>query len=96
MLVIETNISYDNGEFKDHQNRIIEVDSWEEYVDNFEKRFSKNYAGTMWGRNFRNSELIENLKYDNFHLSCDLINDRYKTKKLAYLLDEHYTLKLEI
>ena len=94
MLVIETNISYENGikEFCDHQSRIVIVDSWDEYVETYINQKSTSYIGTMSGRNFSKMSKILNLEYDDFHLSCDVDNGFMISKKLAYKAPDEFGL----
>lgn len=92
MLVIETNISYDNlGDFCDHQSRVIEVESWEKYIESYTNNSPKKFNGTMCGYNFFNNYKMSGLQYDEYHLCCDFDNG---TKKLAYRLQDEFELKL--
>jgi len=87
--VIETNLSVDReNTIKDYQSRVIEVESWEDYVQ--EIKYSKaiyrsSIIGSLHGNTIQSDSKIENLTYDDFHLICDVIN-RYgiMSKKLAY------------
>ncbi len=94
MQVIETNISSDfEWCIRDYQSRVIEVPSWQEYIDLF-----TNYDGTVNGKDYKTSShmygsvlpsncKIMNLKYDTYHLSCKLVSfDETYTMKLAYLV----------
>ena len=88
--IIETNLSMSDMIVMDHQNRVVEASSWEDYCNAFE-----NYNGymvdfksltSMFGSTIPRGVGVYNLKYDDFHLSCDVIKTgRYTTKKLAYL-----------
>jgi len=78
------------GIIKDHQSRIVEANSWKDYTDAFD-----NYDGrsvefksltSMIGNTLPREEHIYNLEYDDFHLSCNLSNGMFGTKKLAYLI----------
>lgn len=98
VYVIETNLSMNVDKIADHQSRVIEVPSWEEYCAMFE-----NYDGQtcsigksltqMIGNNINAHRIIENLEYDGFHLSCDMVWDNElfyldsRTKHLAYLCE---------
>lgn len=42
----------------------------------------------MIGNTIPKSVDISNLIYDEYHLSCDIWNGMFKTKKLAYLVAE--------
>ena len=88
--IIETNLSMSDMIVMDHQNRVVEASSWEDYCNAF-----KNYNGdtvefksltSMFGSTIPREAGVYNLKYDDFHLSCDVIKaGRYTAKKLAYL-----------
>jgi hypothetical protein len=84
--IIETNLSIGNeNEIIDHQSRVIEVDSWDKFVNEIKDSKSIDRQGTLWGLTLPRQCRIENLKYDDFHLSCDVYTDK-KQKKLAYLI----------
>ena len=87
--VIETNLSIDGeNTFKDHQSRVIEVESWENYIE--EIRTSKTVVrnsilGNLCGATILHNAKVENLIYDDFHLDCDIVNGLgIKSKKLAF------------
>jgi hypothetical protein len=96
MKIVETNIIYEGLTFHDHQTRILEVPSWEEYCDLY-----RNYNGTPVGDKYncvfngmsgfvlpKNAEIIE-LKIDDFHLTCDLnLWNGTPHYKLAYVIDD--------
>jgi hypothetical protein len=86
--VIETNLSFwDKDEISDYQSRIIEVESWEDFVNEIKEGKSVDRKGTLWGLTLPRICKIENFKYDEKHLSCDVItSDDFKRKKLAYLV----------
>lgn len=86
--VIETNLSLHlNDEIIDHQSRVIEVESWEEFVSEIKEGRTVNRDGTMYGTSVPRQSRIENFKSDDFHLSCDIYNYAdIKTKKFAYLI----------
>lgn len=89
--IIETNLSLTRkGQIKDHQARIVEAESWDDYVESFQ-----NYDGrtvefksltSMIGNSINKELHLYNLEYDDFHLSCNLSNDMFGTKHLAYLI----------
>ncbi len=91
--IIETNLSMSkSGAIKDHQSRIVEVNSWEEYCKAFNE-----YDGSvvefksltnMVGNTIPKEVKLYCLEYDEFHLSCNIWNGMFGTKKLAYLIDE--------
>lgn len=95
--IIETNIITDGNEIKDHQSRIIEANSWEEYIQAF-----ANYDGksvefksltSMIGCTINRELEITDIKYDDFHLSCRLSNSMFTNKHLAYLVKQHISIQ---
>lgn len=88
--LIETNISLNsNGELADHQSRVIEVDSWDKYMNDLKECKPVHYDGTMVGFTVPRQSQIENLKYDKSHASCTVTN--YcgdKTLKLVYKINK--------
>lgn len=90
--VIETNLSLNKTEtIKDHQSRVVEVNSWEDYCKAFEEYDGKpvefKSITNMTGNSIPREMAVLNLEYDDFHLSCDVWDGLYMTKKLAYLWD---------
>ena len=100
MKIVETNISYSSKRLEDHQSRVLEVPSWEEYCDLY-----RNYTGEAIRdedvnyKNVYNTFLrgcllpkratIKNLKIDNFHLTCDMnLWNGTPHYKLAYILEK--------
>ena len=87
--VIETNLSIDNeNTIKDHQSRVIEVDSWEDYIQEIKdaKSVSRNSVlGSLHGNTIPNNAVVEIISLDDFHLDCDIVN-RFGilSKKLVY------------
>lgn len=88
--IIETNISMKDGQVYDHQSRVVEADSWDEYIEMY-----KEYDGSpidrfkaiseMIGNSIPKDVEILNLKYDEKHLTCDFKHkDGWIEKKLAY------------
>lgn len=90
--IIETNLYFNNDNVLiDFQSRVIEVDSWDSYVDEMKKGESVNrnsYLGSMIGESFpRYGSNIEDFKCDDYHLSFSFNNGLgWKMKKLAYLI----------
>lgn len=87
--VIETNLSMDyENNIKDHQSRVIEIDSWEEFIDeiiNAKTVLRNSSIGSLHGCTIPRQSKVENLIYDDIHLSCDVYNFAgMKTKKLVY------------
>jgi hypothetical protein len=91
--VIETHISLDEyGNYKDFQSRVIEVKSWNSFIEEIKNkkvvmRFSA--IGKLMGASLPRNAEISDLKYDEMHLSCLVINSMgMKFLKLAYLINE--------
>ncbi|WP_425203738.1 hypothetical protein [Priestia megaterium] len=93
--VIETNISIDDkGMQRDHQSRVVEFEEWEDVINEFKSETSvdrKDALGTLHGKTIPLNAVVEDLKYDHFHLSCDVIKDNgrggfIKSRKLVYLI----------
>ena len=88
--IIETNISMKDGQVYDHQSRVVEADSWDEYTEMYEEydgspidRFKA--ISEMIGNSIPKAVEILNLKYDEKHLTCDVKHkDGWIEKKLAY------------
>ena len=88
--IIETNISMKDGQVYDHQSRVVEADSWDEYTEMYEEydgspidRFKA--ISEMIGNSIPKDVEILNLKYDEKHLACDFKHkDGWIEKKLAY------------
>lgn len=101
--IIETNLSIHDktDEIMDHQSRIVEAESWEQYVDyyfnymNGFDNFKFKCLTKMQGETLPREAQIENFKYDDFHLSCDVVKHidyhgqphTIITKKLAYFVE---------
>jgi spore coat polysaccharide biosynthesis predicted glycosyltransferase SpsG len=90
--IIETNLSLNDADvIMDHQSRVIQVESWESFIDEIKNckciiRYS--LYGNLHGNSIPRESRIDNLVYDDFHLSVDIHNSiGMKTKKLAYLID---------
>jgi len=87
--IIETNLSMANGQIVDHQSRVIEVESWNSYVDeinNAETVIRDSIMGCLSGSSVPRQSMIKNLEFDEHHLSCDIYNYQgIQTKKLAYV-----------
>jgi hypothetical protein len=87
--IIETNISLnENDEIMDHQARVVEVESWQEFIEEAKnhKSISRvSLIGVCHGLSFPLSGKIENLKYNDHTLSCNItLWNGLKTKKLVY------------
>lgn len=101
--IIETNLSIHNETYQimDHQSRIIEAESWDKYIDyyfnymNGFDDFKFKCLTNMFGNTLPREAKIENFKFDDYHLSCDVIKHidywgqphTIITKKLAYLVE---------
>lgn len=87
--VIETNLSIDTyNDIKDHQSRVIEITDWDDYVSEIKEAktvIRSSIIGSMHGTTIPYEAYVENLTYDEKHLSCDIIN-RFgvRSKKFAY------------
>lgn len=89
--VIETNLSMLNDTIVDHQSRIVEVESWESYIEEFKTIKSinrKSLGGCGNGATIPKHIIrVSDLKYNDFHLSADVhFENGWVTKKLAYLI----------
>lgn len=94
--IIETNISMKDGQVHDHQSRVIEADSWDEYIkiyeeyDGFGDDEFRAVSGIV-GNSIPKDVEILNLKYDEKHLACDFkYKDGRNEKKLAYKYQIRY------
>lgn len=93
--IIETNLSIKDGQVFDHQSRVVEAESWDEYVcyykENIEpdRHHSKFKSLTsMLGDSLPRYGKVSELKYDNFHLSCYHTNFNGQiTMHFAYLCE---------
>ena len=92
-IIIETNVSMKDGIAIDHQSRIVEAKSWDDYVEYYKQNLETDrehskfkFFTVLLGDSLpRYGDIIE-FKYDDFHLSCYHINRQGMiTLKLAYL-----------
>ena len=92
-IIIETNVSMKDGIAIDHQSRVVEANSWDDYVEYYKQNIEpdrehskfKSFTGLSGDSLPRYGDIIE-FKYDDFHLSCYHINRQGMiTLKLAYL-----------
>ena len=85
MKIVETNITHADGEIYDHQSRVLEIPSWEDYCSLFE-----NYDGdairdedlrkgykyktllpvNLMGIIMPKGATINSLHFDDYHLMC--------------------------
>lgn len=90
--IIETNLRItQSGNIRDHQSRIIEADSWECYcntIKNYDGNATYFKALSMCGNTINANVKVYDVKYDDFHLSCNMWNNIFKTIHLAYLVTE--------
>lgn len=92
-VIIETNLRLKDGVVVDHQSRVIEAKSWDEYVKYYRQNIKSNRKHSkfksltsLFGDSLPRYGDIAELKYDNFHLSCYYISPNGQvTMKLAYL-----------
>jgi len=87
--VIETNLSLDdNNNIIDHQSRVIEVESWEDFIDEIKESktiIRNSILGCLSGCSIPRESKVVNLKYNDRNLSCDVYNYLGKKgKKLVY------------
>ena len=92
-IIIETNVSMKDGIAVDHQSRVVEAKSWDDYVEYYKQNIKpdrehskfESLTGLLGDSLPRYGDIIE-FKYDDFHLSCYHINRQgIMTLKLAYL-----------
>jgi hypothetical protein len=92
--VIETNIllnpNYDNDIMLDHQSRMIEVESWDDFVNEIKEAktvMRQSCIGYM-GATIPKEAKVSNLVYDDTHLSCYVVSKLgNKSKKLAFKIN---------
>lgn len=89
ITIIETNLSIDiTNTIKDFQSRVIEVENWNNYIQEIKEcRTIERYSvlGNLYGASMPRESKVENLFYDDVHLSCDVINRfGFRIKKLVY------------
>lgn len=92
--VIETNLSMNpnySDTILDHQSRVIEVESWESYIEEIltgEAVYRYALHGSqMEGCSITLNGIIENFKSDEHHLSYELISDLGIDRNTAYLIE---------
>lgn len=91
--IIETNLSgpvnIDKKSIQiiDHQSRVIEADSWEEYVSFYSNPEDKKLRH-KFPRTLPRQIKILDFKNDNFHLSCIIDAGIFQTYRLAYIKGE--------
>lgn len=92
--IIETNLSLnpnDGTTILDHQARVIEVESWESYIEEIltgDAVYRKAAFGVnMEGHSFPNDGKIEDYKSDEHHLSYTTRFDSKIQKSFAYLIE---------
>lgn len=95
MKIVETNISYSFAGLEDHQSRVLEIPSWNEYCDLF-----RSYNGEHNGDNYKcvfnqmtgcvmpnNAEILY-LKINDTRLTCNMkLYNECRQYKLAYILE---------
>ena len=97
VLVIETSVVYDfNHNIADHQQRIIEVDSWDAYIESVKNNEQKFYKGTIHGNTIPKMSKIYNLEYDEDKLSVDITGYVNSYTLMATRLHESYELNHNI
>lgn len=91
--VIETNlfIHANTGEIMDHQARVIEVESWESYVEEILTgdaiRRRALLGDYMEGYSYPLNGIVEDFKSDKHHLSYTTTSGTGVNKSLAFLIE---------
>lgn len=92
-IIIETNVSMKDGIAIDHQSRVVEANSWADYIKYYKQNLEpdrkhskfKSLTGLPGDSLPRYGDIID-FKYDDFHLSYYHINCQgVITLNLAYL-----------
>lgn len=87
MKIIETNIVEDFvgnlTKITDHQSRVVEADSWEQYVLHYYS-IGSSFFRNKFPRTFPKQCTISHLNFDDYHLSCIIDNGDFLTYRLAY------------
>lgn len=76
--VIKTNISMHpvTSQIFDHQSYVEQEESWEAFIE-------KVKSGYLFSKKYKVE--VENIKFDDFHLSCDVDKSGRLTKHFAYI-----------
>ena len=88
MKIIKTNIIGigdfvdDATKITDHQSRIVEADSWEQYVLHYYRNSS--FFRNKFPRTLPEQCTISRLDFDDYHLSCIIDNGDFLTYRLVY------------
>jgi hypothetical protein len=102
MKIVETNAIYEGLKFHDHQSRVLEISSWEEYCNLYRNyngevvrdedfKYEDVYDTLLGGCLLPKGATIISLKIDEHHLTCDMIlNNGMPHYKFAYVLDKHH------
>lgn len=91
--IIETNLSLNPNDeltIMDHQARVIEVESWESYIEEIlsgDMVYRSAAIGSGMGGYSFPKGIIEDFKSDNRHLSYTTTNEAAVIKSLAYLVE---------
>lgn len=100
MKIVETNIIYEGLTFHDHQTRVLEIPSWEEYCNLYRNydgeavrdenvKYKDVYGTLLKGCLLPKNATIMGLKVDDFHLTCDMtLWDGTPHYKLAYVIEK--------
>lgn len=95
MKIVETNISYSNV-LEDHQSRILEIPSWEEYCDLYRdcdgRATGDKYKcvyNQLLGYVLPKNATIVDLKIDDNHLTCNMtLWNGMPQYKLAFVVEK--------
>lgn len=94
MKIVETNIIYSESTLCDHQSRVLEIPSWEEYCDlyiNYDGSPVGDYENVyrqLIGYTLPKGATIIDLLIDDVHLTCNMnLWDGSPQYKLAYVIE---------
>ena len=100
MKIVETNIIYEAMTFYDHQSRVLEIPSWNEYCDLYRNyngeavrdedvKYKDVFGTLLRGCLLPKNAIIISLKIDDFHLTCNMnLWDGTPQYKLAYIVEK--------
>jgi hypothetical protein len=82
--IIETNLIMENNIIMDHQSRVVNVNNWNDYIEEIKHSEPVSRTGSLHGYTILPSSKVSNLRYDEYHGSCDVTNKLGESKKLFY------------
>ena len=87
-IIIETNVSMKDGIPVDHQSRIVEAKSWDDYVEYYKQNLEPD-------REHSKFESLTNLSGDSLPRYGDIIKFKYDDFHLSYYhIDRHGMITL--